>query len=407
MKKIAILLLTTGVFVYSFSGAAGLSKEAGFLKELVSISSGSKDVSGVNQVQEKIASHLKTLGFQVDLKANPKGESVSGKQLLATLKGSDSKFITLIGHADTVFEKLNPFQVMEDGNTAKGSGVSDNKGGVVVGVAALERFLNSLNGKQPHFSIRFVVSPSEEVGSGGFEESLKSYAKDSAIILGLEPARENGSIVMGRKGARWISIKIKGKEAHAGVDHESGVNACHELSIKLNQLQNLTDYKKGTTVSIGHIEGGKNKFNIVCGEASAKIDTRFTEVKNGEQLLKKIKLILSKENVRSAKDKTPALTEFEIEDDTPPFHLSMKAKPLLNHYLDLVKEVEKHDATAETTGGAGDVNYMAIDAGLPIIDGLGPVGGGYHTEAEYVKLNTLETRAQSLANFIEYLQKSP
>ena len=265
--------------------AETLSEPAQFLKELVSISSGTADTKGVNQVQEAVAKRLKAIGFKIEMIPNAKGETSSGKQLLATFKGSDSKYITFIGHADTVFEKLNPFEVQSDGKIAKGSGVADNKGGLVVGVTAIEKLLKM---GTPHFSIRYVVSPSEETGSGGFEEHLKAYAADSIMILGLEPARENGSVVMSRKGARWISIQVKGKEAHAGVDHDKGVNACLELAIKLTALQKLTDYKKGTTVSIGHMEGGKSKFNIVCGEASAKVDSRFTDVKNGSELLKKM-----------------------------------------------------------------------------------------------------------------------
>ena len=228
--------------------------EAEFLKELVGISSGTSDVAGVNQVQEKIAEKLRSLGFSVELKDNPSPEEKSGRQLVATLKGADPRYISLIGHADTVFEKLNPFTVSPDAKIAKGSGVSDNKGGVVVGLSALGTFLGKIS-SPPHFSMRVIVSPSEETGSNGFDDALKRYASNSVIVLGLEPARENGAIVISRKGARWYTIHVTGKEAHAGVDHESGVNACHELAIKLDKLQGLTDYKKGNTVSIGRIEG--------------------------------------------------------------------------------------------------------------------------------------------------------
>ena len=133
MMKLSTWLVFALSFHLSHVQAVELSPEGKFLQELVSISSGSADTKGVNTVQERIAAKLKALGFQVEMKANPKGEAKSGHQLVATLKGADPRFITLVGHADTVFEKLNPFQIMPDGNTAKGSGVSDNKGGLVVG----------------------------------------------------------------------------------------------------------------------------------------------------------------------------------------------------------------------------------------------------------------------------------
>ena len=386
--------------------AADLPPHASFLRELVSISSGTASINGVNEVQEKVAVRLKALGFNVEMKPNPQSGIISGKQLSATLKGQDPRYITLVGHADTVFEKLNPFEVSADGKIALGSGVSDNKGGLVVGLGALENYLNTIpKGHLPHYSIRFVSSPSEEIGSGGWTDSLRSYAEDSVMILGLEPAREDGGVVMSRKGARWVFIKVIGKEAHAGVGHEIGVNACQELAIKINQIQKLTDYKNGTTVSIGHIEGGKDKFNIICGEASAKIDTRFTDKEKGEALLEKIKTILNQVNVRSFKDKTPTQTTFEIATSNPPFHFSKKTLPLLHRYLTIVKEIEKREVTAESTGGAGDVNFMDIN-NVPIIDGLGPIGGGYHTNSEFVQLESLDTRALILSNFMQYIEKT-
>ena len=42
-------------------------------------------------------------------------------------------------------------------------------------------------------------------------------------------------------------------------------------------------------------------------------------------------------------------------------------------------------------------------AGLPCLDGVGPVGGKYHTEHEWVDLGSLATRAQLAAFFLHRL----
>ena len=46
----------------------------------------------------------------------------------------------LIGHLDTVFEPSHPLQRWErvDANIARGPGASDMKGGIIVGLAALD-----------------------------------------------------------------------------------------------------------------------------------------------------------------------------------------------------------------------------------------------------------------------------
>jgi glutamate carboxypeptidase len=48
--------------------------------------------------------------------------------------------------------------------------------------------------------------------------------------------------------------------------------------------------------------------------------------------------------------------------------------------------------TASSTGGGGD-GAFASALGVPTVDGLGPVGGGYHTADEYVMVASLVERA--------------
>ena len=54
------------------------------------------------------------------------------------------------------------------------------------------------------------------------------------------------------------------------------------------------------------------------------------------------------------------------------------------------------------TGGGSDGNYLA-PMRVPVLDGLGPVGGGLHTEEEYIELPSLVPRAAMLAGLIERL----
>ena len=52
------------------------------------------------------------------------------------------------------------------------------------------------------------------------------------------------------------------------------------------------------------------------------------------------------------------------------------------------------------TGGGSDGNYLA-PMRVPVLDGLGPVGGNLHTEEEYIELPSLVPRAAMLAGIIE------
>ena len=399
--QIFILVLWASLsFTPSSHASAALSPEGKLLSELVSISSGTADTQGVNRVQDRTAKALKAMGFEIKFYDNPTGAKKSGKALVATLKGKSTQYITLVGHADTVFEKLNPFTVSADGKTAKGSGVVDDKGGLVVGVFALKEYV-----KDHFFSVRVVVSPAEETGSVGFLELFKSFAKDSVFIGGLEPSLDNGDYVSARKGVRWYEIEVIGKESHAGAHHDLGVNACQDLAIKLDRLQKLTDYAKGNTVSIGHMEGGKDKFNIVCGSASGKIDARFSSIEEAEKLSTAIETILNQPAVESASTHEKTVTHFKIVEATPPLPLSPAAKTLMKKYVEIIQKREGLSIQGRATGGAGDLNYMYLP-GQAVVDGFGASGGGMHTAEEWVRLDSLKTRSQALAEFLKYLDQT-
>ena len=399
--KNKLSLLTLCALAFTRLGFAEDRPGVGLLKELVEIESGTSQIDEVNHVQDILADHLKKLGFEVLLKANPLGDSKSGKFLVATLVGENSRYINFVLHADTVFEpkaEFKGFEISPDGKTAKGPGVIDDKGGAVVVLGGIERYLKAR--PKPAHSLRVISSPSEETGTVGFLEDLQKMADDTFVTLGFEPALDEHTIIESRRGNRWYHIKVTGKEAHAGRAHKEGINACWDLAQKLDLLSRLTDYGKDVTVSIGRMEGGKDKFNIVCGSAEAKVDARFSDLRSRDVLDKKIVAILKKPLVKSAADRKATTTEFEIADDCPPFSVSKASKPLLERYCQIAGEIEKSTIKSAKSGGGADSSYFAREGGI-VIDGLGAVGGKMHTNDEFVVLSSLETRAAALAKFLE------
>lgn len=407
MRKyvIVILILVTLLLQISFTAQA-FDNDLEFLKKLVLISSGTKNFQGVNQVQKLIEKELKSLGFKTILKENPSITKQSGKLLLGTLKGKSDKFITFVMHADTVFEAGNGFsgfKISKDQKTVSGPGVIDDKGGIVIALKGIKQFLKSHS--QPKYSLRVLVSPVEEIGASGFYDDYRKFSKDSIMLLGFEPALSDGSIIESRRGNRWYHIKIEGKEAHAGRAHKQGVNACYELAMKIDKLQKLTDYSQDVTVSIGHIEGGKDKFNIVCGFAEAKIDVRASRFTDFDNVHKKIDTILKSPIVKSHDGSAITKTKYKIADDCPPFSVTGVSKPWLERYLVILKSIEGKDIQSKKSGGAADSNYMSRK-GLIIIDGLGATGDGLHTKNETLRISSLKTRSNALAQFLVFVNGS-
>jgi glutamate carboxypeptidase len=305
-------------------------------------------------------------------------------------------------HTDTVFPKSTGFtKFVRSGERATGPGVIDNKGGIVVALHALSEYLRAQ--PQPPYSIRVVVSPSEEVGSTGFLDTFAEYGRDSAVVLGFEPALENGNIVTSRRGDRWYNISVEGVEAHAGRNHKKGANACHELSMKIEKLQALTDYGKDVSISIGRMEGGKDKHAIVCGWATAKLDVRFSDLKSRERILEKVEKILNQTYVKSFDGGVPTKTTYTIVDDPKPFPAESKGQALVAAYVKAASSLENRTVAHERSGGSADSNFM-YRPGLIIIDGLGATGANMHRPDEVIDLPSLHTRAMAT---VELLKQVP
>lgn len=392
--KVRLVFIVYFLFL-NFSFGSDSTNELKYLEELVSISSGTQDVEGVSSVQKNVASQLQNLGFEI-LENKSDVDTVKSTQTVAIKKGKNAKFITFVTHADTVFEKLNPFKWSDDKKRLVGSGVGDNKGGLVVTLYTIK---NLLENPKFEYSIRVIISPNEETGSMGFRKQLKSYGDDSALILGMEPALEDGSIVEARKGVRWYHIKIAGREAHAGTAPENGVSACHELSKKIVKILDLNEYSKGNTINVGHVDGGKDKFNIVCGSAEGKLDFRFVDEKSFKRINAKIEKILKTTEVKSIKDGTGTKIEYTFPVEMPPFSITKKSEEMVKKYLKIVEAIEGRKIKAILTGGGADLNFMANPNSL-MLDGMGPVGGNYHTADEYIEVDTIHTRIASLTKFL-------
>ncbi|MGE0528522.1 MAG: M20/M25/M40 family metallo-hydrolase [Bdellovibrionales bacterium] len=391
-------------------GSALKSKDLGFineaipltelerLQEFASIDSATLNKTGVDRMQARVGETLEELGFRVQ---TLRGEERFSHLIIAERPGRLRKYISLVTHTDTVLGNYREFAWEPESAKAFGSGVIDNKGGVVVGLGGLARFLRAF--PQTEYSLRVICSPNEEMGSIGFTSVYRELAADTVVAFGLEPALDNGSIIHQRRGNRWYDIEVQGREAHAGRSYGEHANAAHDLASKIVALSQLTNYRKHMSVSVGHIAGGKDKHNIVCGHAVAKLDVRFPTVEARDYMHRKIDKILGQAVEVSSCGKYRTETKYRIVDDCPPFSLTRRSKRLARSYAALVSQLEGRKVYSQPAGGAGDVNYLSTSDNF-VLDGLGPVGGEMHTSYEFVHVNTLQTRAQALAGFLFHLQ---
>ncbi|HEY6924434.1 MAG TPA: M20/M25/M40 family metallo-hydrolase, partial [Steroidobacteraceae bacterium] len=196
------------------------------LKTIVSIDSGSGDVPGGERVESLLAERLKAVGAEVHTAPAEVGNVAPN--LVAVLHGSGKAKVLIIAHVDTVYGPgtvaKRPFRI--EGDRIYGPGVGDEKGGVVNAVVALE-ILHEL-GFKDYATITLMLDGSEEFGSPGSTELIKTLARQSDVEFNMEPGDPPDALTVWRKGGGDIVVQVRGRAAHAGMVPENGRNAATE-----------------------------------------------------------------------------------------------------------------------------------------------------------------------------------
>ncbi len=362
------------------------------LERLVNIDSGSYNKAGVDAVGVAIEDWFAAEGIPTD--RVPHGEF--GDCIRAHVTGGEgNRPIILMGHRDTVFPDgtatERPFTV--EGDTAYGPGVADMKAGLVMNafvLAAFKRF-----GGAPYPLLGLYTSD-EEIASPSSRPVIENEARTARVVFNAEPGRPTGNVVTGRKGASFFKIKITGKPAHSGGQHELGISAIGELAAKITELHKLTDYEVGTTVNVGIISGG-NAVNMVAPLALAEIDVRFKTMEARDAVWEKITEILETAYVPGT------ATEITESKGFLPLQQSAESKEVFDLYVQCGAEAGLTIA-GEFSGGSADSGFTA-QVGAPTVCATGPVGAHAHTPEECMRLDTMVPRAKTVALAIMRLDR--
>jgi len=360
------------------------------LKRLVETESPSHDKTAVDRVGALVAEECRRLGAQVEI--HP--QAGTGDHVLARFnlpspsrRGAGGEVgILLLSHMDTVFPlgTLEKMPFCKKGDKIFGPGVLDMKGGIVIALTALAALRET--GSLPPRPITALFTSDEEIGSRTSRALIEGLAKESTLVLVLESGLLNGAVKTWRKGVGDFTVRVRGRAAHAGGDHEKGRNAIEELAHQVLAIQKLTDYEKGTTLNVGMIRGG-TATNVVPDEAMAEVDLRVMQPGEAGRILACLHAL------KPFLEGTSIEVTGELNRPPMPFDERMNAT------FERAKEIAGKrgiSLQAGGSGGASDANFIA-PLGIPVLDGLGAIGEGYHSEREYILMDSLPERVLLLA----------
>ncbi|WP_394166226.1 M20 family metallopeptidase [Photobacterium piscicola] len=353
------------------------------LRPLINIDCGTLTVDGIDVVATIMAQKYLDLGWHV--KRIDCGIAGTGLEV-RNKPDADHIDVMLIGHMDTVFPvgTAAARPMTHDDERAYGPGVSDMKSGLLSVVYALRDLeptaLDTL-------SICVCMNPDEEIGSLHSEAWLKSVAVNAKHVLVAEAARADGSLVKARKGMARYRLSFHGKAAHAGNEPQNGRSAITEMAHWILAINTMTNFESGTTLNAGVVSGGAGA-NIVPEFAQVVVDVRFWDNDEYAAVDAQIRTLTE----------TPFVDGVTIKVEREAHKPSMVPSPQTEVLMAQVEAVGKElgiDITWQAVGGGSDANLTAV-LGIPTLDGLGPIGAGFHSADEWLDLASIEPRIRLL-----------
>ncbi|WP_134702778.1 M20 family metallopeptidase [Ammoniphilus sp. YIM 78166] len=357
------------------------------LQKFTEIESFSYDKEGIDRLSAELIQTFSHFPLLVDIFK----EETYGNHVRFTW-GKGNRQITVLSHLDTVYPRGTlssmPFKV--EGERIFGPGVYDMKFSYV-----MMYYLFSLleeRGLSEKFRLVWLCTSDEEIGSPTGRHIVMEEAGKSEVVLVLEPSAEGGALKTARKGGGKFCLEVFGCSAHAGINPQDGANAIEELAYQIVQINRWADESLGTTINTGEIKGG-TLFNVVPDYAMAEIDVRVlypSEAKRLEQAF------------HSLQARNPR-TRLKVEGSIyrPPMVRTEQTRKL----FDLAQQQASRlgiRLSEVTTGGGSDGNFAAV-TGVPVLDGLGVVGGYAHSPKEFLWKDSIPERTALLYGLINSL----
>lgn len=386
-----------------------LPKAIHILKNLVEINSWTQNQEGVQKVAIECEKLFSTLDFETKISVLKNQSDKDFFHLTSQNQFQENKpTILFIAHLDTVFPLEKEFTKFEfDSKTgiAKGPGVADIKGGIVV-IFGILKFLQDTKIAQ-NFNLQVFLSGDEEIGSPTgkviLNEIVKIQKPDLALVFEAGRNKPYGGLVTARKGVAHYYVKVFGKNSHSGNAFEKGISAVNELAIKILKISDLTDLEKGITFNFGLLKA-INTANTVSDYAEAEIDGRFWNEELFLEKEQKIREICAKSFTQNPKLEIETRTELSGGITMPSMLETEKRNLLAQKLIKLGKEFGFQIGETKSGGGSDACNCAKL--GILTIDALGVVGGKLHTENEWADLKTIPERIALVVEFLKNFDRT-
>jgi glutamate carboxypeptidase len=392
--------------------AAGeLDAAVALLASLAAESSPSTDAGGLWRFAERLAGEFERRGLAARVARATVETPAPLPLLVAETPSSDAPPLLLLGHFDTVLAAAPP---RREHGRLYATGAIDMKGGIATLLAALDRL--AARGLAAPAGLRLVLVPDEEVAGPISRRATVEHGGEARAVWVLEPGEpatgDGETIVLGRRGMATFRLDVRGRPAHAGLHYwrgRSAVAAAAEWSLAAAALSRPGD---GPTVNVARLVGGDASFverlgeradlvgseaqlNVVPDRAIVEGELRYLRPVDREEVTAALA-----DEARAVAARREVGAELAFGGAVLPVEPTPRRRAAAERVVELARRRGWPLAIEVDRGGISFPNFLPPASDVPVLDGLGPVGGGMHTRDEHVDLRSFARRIVLLADLL-------
>jgi glutamate carboxypeptidase len=274
-----------------------------------------------------------------------------------------------------------------------GPGVTDCKGGIIVGLLAMAA-LDDLGFRDR--PVRMLLQTDEEKGSTPSGKKTIRHicetAKDSKAFFNLEGNGNGEGVIVTTKGIARYLLTVHGKAAHSS-RRQQGASAILEAAHKIVALENESDPEgKETTYNCGVVKGG-TVANSVAAECEVIVDVRYATQAAGLAADAFVRKVAAHSTVAGC------TCDVALISDRPATELCEKNLSLLAD-ANAIFAAEGLPVLGQKNGMGGTDMAYVTQYGIPCMDSIGVEGTHVHSVNERMVLASLAESAKRIAAIV-------
>jgi tripeptide aminopeptidase len=341
------------------------------------------------QIAAYLQNELRKLGFEVLV--DSAGEATGGEvgNLIARKQGRrDAPWLMLSAHMDTVqpTEGLEPVVeggvVRSSGNTILGA---DDKASLAIILEAVRALDED---EAPRGPLEVVFSIAEEIGLRGARTMDLSQLRSKFGYV-LDSGKPVGGLITAAPTHDLLTVRVRGKAAHAGAQPEAGVSAIQAASAAIAAMK-LGRIDEETTANIGTIHGGQAT-NIIPDFVEIKGEARSHSTEKLDQQVRHMIECFQQGAARygaSVEVETErAYTAYKVPDSDPLVQWAFEAGSRVGI-----------EPTTRAGGGGSDANIFNAKGIRSVVMGVGYED--VHSTSERIAVDDMVKSAEMLYQLV-------